>query len=250
MKVDWHISIWGFYISRTWYFFLFSISLFILSCSAKYVDIDNPSRRVDLNCFSITLPVNGDWYKRSYYVPELQDKCENEARFASGNEEGVYFIGFESYIGDWKEEFSNKYLLDKKVQELEDEQNEILKDNRFGIEDFRYNVEVVSGIKDISVKSKTTYSSSKPNWHGYGGSSVEFLKSTLKPSDRYYYEFIELSVIEGPYKRWIGQGAIIYRVIFYHISVNEDGDPELEENSLKFLENLEFTDDWERVDKD
>ncbi|GJM17426.1 MAG: hypothetical protein DHS20C13_27530 [Thermodesulfobacteriota bacterium] len=137
-------------------------------------------------------------------------------------------------------------MFDKKEKELESEQNRILSDNEFGIEDFRYNLEVVNGIKDICVKSKTEYYSSKPIWLGKGGSSVRFLESTLSPSDQYFYEYIVISVIEGPYKRWIGKGAMFYNVIFFHISINGNRAPELEAKALKFLENVEFTDDWEK----
>ncbi len=202
--------------------------LFILSCSAKYVEIENPSTKIELNCYSIVLPEDGEWHKRSYSLDALNDKCENEAKFASGDGDDVYFIGFDSYIGSWNDKLSDKYLFDKIEKELESVQNTTLKDNKFGIEDYRYNLEVVNGIKDICVKSKTDYSSSKPIWLGKGGSSIRFLESTLNPSERYFYEYIEINVIEGPYKSWIGKGAMFYRVIFYHISTSQNSDPELE----------------------
>ncbi len=179
-------------------------------------------------------------------MPVLNDKCENEAKFASSNGEEVYFIGFDSRLGGWDDKFSDKYLFDKTENDLVSSQNRAPTHKELGMENVRYNLEVVNGIKDICVKLKAEYSSSNRIWLGIGGSSVRFLESTLNPSDQYFYEYIVLNVIEGPYKAWIGQGAMFYQVTFFHISINENSAPELEAKALKFLENVEFTDDWEK----
>ncbi len=174
---------------------------------------------------------------------------------SSGNQ--VLYVSFNSELGDWKDKYNNQYVYDIKDKNLkwQQEKRKLTRHwsfKEFGVEDFRYNLQTVGGFKNINVMSKTEYTSTKPLWHelGWFSSTKDFLDTKLNSSDKYYYEEIRITVIDGPFKLWLGRGAIICNVYFAYISLNKINDSDLEEKALEFLYSIEYTGDWgERVER-
>jgi hypothetical protein len=157
-------------------------------------------------------------------------------------------VDFFSDARGWKDKYGNEYLWEQGEKYIASEEKRLLKDKERVREKIIFDHDVVHGVKDICTRLNTEYTfiSSKPIYyktHGQTGEEIEF---SLNPSDKYFLEYIEYSVIEGPYKMLIGRSALVYQVRFIHISVNENRDPELEARALSFLKNLEVTVDWEK----
>lgn len=226
----------------------FATIALLVGCTAKYVQIEDPSKKIELSCYSIKPPWEGKWYKVGW--SSLGIACKERAKLVSGGGEDIYILDFFSRLEDWKDDFSNEFLLDKGETYIKSQEKILRKNKEYQIEDINLDVEVAHGVKDICTKLKTeyTFSTSKPFYyktHGQTGEEIEF---GLNPSDKYFLESIEFSVIDGPYKMLIGRNALVYRFILTHISVDENGDPELEARALNFLKNLEVTVDWNKVE--
>jgi len=229
----------------TFCLFLGSFNIALLAgCTAKYVEIEDPSEKLELSCYSIKTPWEAKWYWWNYSVT----KCQNRAKFVTGGGEDLYIVDFFSNSGDWRDKYSNEYLWEQGEKFIASEEKRLLKDKERVTEKVIIDQEVVHGVKDICTRFNTeyTFSSSKPIYYKTRGQTGEEIEFSLKPSDKYFLEYIEFSVIEGPYKMLIGRSALVYKVRFIHISVNENRDPELEAKALNFLKNLEVTVDWEK----
>jgi len=228
------------------------ISAVLISCTAHYVEVDEPSQSININSFSIKLPSDGNWYR---LVPSMSGdmRFNNQERFATGGGDDIYWIYFISTIDSWKDEINNEYLLDKTQKYFDNHTRFIFRDKEYGIRDVNYNLQILKGVKDYCVELKYDFTSSKPiifymRGFAFRPHTDAFDNSKLNLSDKYYYEVVELHVIEGPYKSRFFDPAVQYIVIFLHVSVNNYRDPELEEKALTFLKNVEFTQDWEKED--
>ena len=92
---------------------LLFITTLLVSCARQYVDIEDPSKKIELHCFSITLPSEGNWrMKNLYSYPSTGVGCYNRYIFTSGNEEDFYAIKFHSKASRWRDKYSAEYLLD------------------------------------------------------------------------------------------------------------------------------------------
>jgi len=235
---------------------LLFITTLLASCTAKYVEIEDPSKKIELSCYSIITPWEAKWYWWSFIGGGLGSSikgyqvCENRAKFVTGGGKDIYVVDFhsEDSVKRWKDKFSNEFLLEQGEKFIKSEEKNLLEHKEFTIENINFENEIVQGVKEICAKMKTEYSfsTSKPFYYKTRGQTGEEIEFKLNPSDKYFFESIEFIVIEGPYKSWPYNLALTYQVKFTHISVNENIDPELEARALNFLKNLEVTLDWEK----
>jgi len=223
---------------------LLIVSSVFVGCTAKYVEIENPSKNIELSCYSMKSPWEAKWYMWTYSL----SRCVNESKFVTGGGEDIYIVDFSSDIRTWKNNFSNEFLLEQGEKFIKSEEKNLLELKEYEIENIKFENEIVQGVKEICAQMTTEYSFStnKPFYYKTRSQTGEEIEFKLNLSDKYFFESKEFSVIEGPYKKLIGKDALIYQIKFTHISVNESSDSELEAKALNFLENLEVTVDWEK----
>ena len=228
------------------------LPILLTSCGAHYVELKDLSNKIDLNCYSIVLPEDEDWNKRTYSIPPPPETCKNDELYISQSEDSVLLLRFISNLGDWQDKYDNQYLYDKREKSLsqQKEKNRFSRINTFkeyGVEDFQYSVKPIEYFKTINTMSIVEYNSTKPLWKGM--SADKLIDSILKESEKYYYEEVNIHAIDGPFKLLFGRGAINYTVYFAFISSKKINDSELENKALKFLNNIEYTGDYgERIE--
>lgn len=228
--------------------FLTLAFLILASCGPRYTQVQDPSNKVETMCFSFVLPSDAEWHKL-WKLPGAG--CKDRMKFVSGSDTDIYWIFVISSSTFWRDKYDNEYLLKKAEEFILAERDKVLGFKGFGIESFDYELDEVEGIKDFTVRLKYGFSSIKPVTYTTGGfgsanPTTGYNESGLKESENYFYEFVEYHVIEGPFKVWPAREALFYHVIFMHVSVNDESDPELEAKALEFLKNLELKMDWEK----
>lgn len=173
----------------------------------------------------------------------------------SGGGEDVYWIYFLSDRPEyWDEKYNEEYLLKETETSLEFYKRKLLDYQKYGIKEISSELEIIEGVKDVCIRLKYDFVSPTPIVYRIGGR--EYVKDTsiqgyekLYPSDSYYYEVIQYNVLEGPFEWFFGDSAIFYKVIFIHVSVNEERDPALEAKALEFLKNIKFT-QWSKIERE
>jgi len=223
----------------------------LLSCGVHYVELENTSKRINLNCYSILLTESGTWNKKTYYIPPPPETCTNDAIYTSSNENRVLFVLFNTKLIDWKDEYTSQYLYDIREKTLKWQQDNKkfsrhLSFKEVGVEDYHYSLQTIDGFNNFNVMTTVEYESTEQLWHRLGWKNEDF---RFKYAHKYYYEEIRISFIDGPFKLWIGRGAIICNVYFVYIALNKITDSDLEQQALKFLDNIEYTGDYgERIE--
>jgi hypothetical protein len=214
-------------------------------CSTtKYVRMKDPSKRIVSGCVSVLPPQHGDWYVDKHWAQMVYGPgpCEELVRFASGGGEDIYYIYITTGLRSWSDKLNDENLL-KGVRNYQDRQ--LFGNKALGAENINYESGACEGVKGICAMTYYDFLSPKRLEFKAGGPTTAFAKNKLKPSDKYFYEAVEFFVIEGPYETLPkDSNAFEYEVMYVHVSVHENRDPELKSKAYEFLHNIEFKENF------
>ena len=191
-------------------------------------------------------PADGEWYVDKHWTEMLYgpEPCEDRLRLASGGGDDLYYIYITTGLRKWSDKLDDESLL-KWVRNYHDRQ--LIKNKELGVEDIEYESGTCNMVKAICAEASYNFMSSKRLQFKAGGPTTTFRDRELNPSDKYFYEAVEFYVFEGPYNNpGESDNAFYYEVMYLHVSVDENKDPELREKAFEVLKNIKFNENWDK----